>query len=176
MSVHVVVDDSDARRKLDRLADSLTPSVFRTLFDDKVELYFRGRMMDRFSSGGDDATGAWAPLSDATIKTKQRQGLLSGINIATGEMRDFLVGGTIDATLVGGDVQFTYPGNEPSPEVETRMTMAEQGRKGRQGRDSRGRFKKKSKGQPARPVLSVNESDMRFLTEAVMDSIEEYVR
>lgn len=176
MTVYVVVDDDDARKKLTRLADAVSPNIFRTFLDERVELHFRRRMADRFSQGGDSATGKWAPLSQATIDTKSRQGLLSGINTATGDMRDFLVGGTLDADIVGGDVQFVYPSAEPDPDVETRMVMAERGRKGRQGRDARGRFKKKSKGQPARPVLSVDESDMRFLTDAVYDSIEEYVR
>lgn len=176
MSVHVVVDDRDARQRLDKLADALTPSVFGMLFNRSLEEHFRSQIRNRFAAGGDSASGPWAPLSEETVKTKRREGLMAGINTATGETKDFLLGGTLDSNMVGGNVEMVFPRENPGQEVETRLRIAETGRKGKQGRDTRGRFKKKSKGQPARPILVVDNDDMRFLVDAVTTGIEEYVR
>lgn len=175
MSVRVSVDSRDARQKLDQLADSLTPTVFSRFFEGEIENYFQMRMAQRFLRGGDDASGKWAPLSDETLRTKSDKSQSVLINVASTEMREFLMSGTFDARGNGGDVEFVYPRETPSSEVDLRINVAETGRQGKQSRNARGQFGKKRSSQPARPVLAVTTTDLEMITNSLYTSIERYV-
>lgn len=108
------------------------------------------RLKNRFASEGDDASGPWAPLTDATASFRKSQGFpeYHPINVRTGGFRDWILGDRPDVRLLGlGGASYTFPGGTlgHGQDIDEKFTTAQKGRT--------------SPSTPARPVVAINARD-----------------
>lgn len=144
----IVGNERGVQQMLNHLDSSLSPVGLTAFLYGAVGPWVKQRAADRFDNEGDDVTGGWAPLREATIKIRESQGFGEGpINRRTGELEEYITGGTysITSTPVGSSLK--YPGTEPkSKGLREKMRTAQRGRK--------------SPSTVARPVLGMNERDL----------------
>lgn len=117
-----------------------------------VEPILQKRATDRFGREGDDASGRWAQLSDATVEIRAGLGFGGAhpINLRTGELENLITQG--NGTIEAGEdsVTLTYPGNDQvNGELEDKIRHAQLG-----GISDAGNT------YPARPVLAVSSTDL----------------
>lgn len=158
-SLHTTVEAQDVYDALDNLATLLSPSGLIAFLGGHVGPYLSRRAEDRFASEGDDVTGPWKPLSEATIRLRAEQGFAAGpINHRTGELEDWVVDGGWFAYPVGEGATLRFPGQNPTGELRSKVQTAQGGRA-------------KPMTDP-RPVLGVNEVDLLFMQSSLMAAIE----
>lgn len=160
----------DVERKLAMLDTALSPVGLAAWLGVTVTPYLRQRIAARFAAEGDDVSGGWLPLAEATreIRSAAGFGAAGPINRRTGELENYLTSTPDLLTIDGLGATLTYPGRGASGELADKMRTAQEG----------GAYKGGVKGSnaPARPVLGMNERDTIFALEALAVYIKEAVR
>lgn len=155
--LEVDFDGGDVEALLSRLDVLLSPAALAEFFlGGMVEPYLLSRIENRFEEEGDDVTGGWAPLREATqaIRASQGFGAAHPINRRTGEMLQFLMHGAKNTpTAYGASLQI--PDREPMGELFDKIQTAQMG---------------KERTVP-RPVLGMNLTDL----SVVMMELEKYL-
>lgn len=123
----VDVDVKDVMRLIDTLDRLLDVEIGHWMRDD-LQDYLVNRASGRFTSEGDDASGAWAPLKPSTEVTRARHGFSPAhpINVRTHDLQNFILGAS--GSVVGaGTWQFIWPGDPPSGDLVDKMQTAQTG-------------------------------------------------
>lgn len=133
---------------LAHLQNKLSPPNLGAFLLGQVDPYLRARADARFQSEGDDVTGKWAPLEQATEMIRASQGFPAAhpINERTGELRDYLANAPSAVSMNVIGTTLTYPGAAPSGELADKMATAQAGRSYPE--------------TVARPVLGMNHNDL----------------
>lgn len=116
---------------LEHLDSALSPSGLATFLGLAAGPWIKERAADRFASEGDDATGKWAPLQEATIDIREKSGFEGShpINKRTGELEEYITQGQVGITSVPAVSTLTYPKNSPSTKsLREKMSTAQRGR------------------------------------------------
>jgi hypothetical protein len=148
VNISMVGDAKNLSMKLTKLETTLASASMAAWLGTVVEPYLSGRAKHRFASEGDDVTGAWAPLKEATWAFRSPQyGPAHPINKRTGALEQYIVGTpghpyphSLGATLI-------YPGTPPKGETKKKVIVAQAGQQTRPV-------------TVPRPVLGVNERDL----------------
>jgi hypothetical protein len=164
-SVFVTIQTEDVESELARMELALQPYALMGWLKEIIEPYIQRRATQRFADEGDDVSGKWAPLTDATINFRTTGEIDYGaepINVRTGALRDYVTNSVGGYMSEDGDALMIYPGSPPSGSnatgsLEDKFLAAQQGLD-----DPR---------TPRRPVLGVNEKDLAF----VLTELEIYV-
>ncbi|MGE0342557.1 MAG: hypothetical protein AB7O86_05775 [Porticoccaceae bacterium] len=146
----ITVDNADRIDQMLRaVANSLSPSGLGRFLDKRVDPFLSERAADRFASEGDDASGKWAQLLEATgyIRLAKGFGRYHPINVRTGDLRNFVVG-THTTSAVAGGASMVKPAVGGSGEMQKKLRAAQRGGVGPKGRPF-----------PARPVVVLNSTD-----------------
>lgn len=153
-----VVITGNTSRVLARLSELLSPGPLGVFMDEQIGALLQTRARDRFKNEGDDASGKWAPLADATeqIRLAQGYGAAHPINVRTGDLESFIEDSPNRIIMDGQGVTLNFPGTDPTTRVGEKLKGAQQG----EGR------------APARPVLAINERDAAMAVGA----LESYIR
>ena len=147
-----VIDTTDVDNMLDRMAVGLAdPSLISWLRGD-VSPYLEKDIAQRFDSEGDNKSGSWPALHEATIAIREELGFGAGpINVRTGDLREFTETGR--EFLVGtGFVEMQVPGSPPDPVTAAKLEHAQRGTTA----NPNPRFGP----TVPRPVLAINEGDL----------------
>lgn len=160
----MTLDDRAAVHAIEQLAALLSPVGLQGFLSSTVGPYLSKRAKERFESEGDDVTGRWAPLKEATVTIRSDLGFGGAhpINRRTGELEEWVVQGGWDAYPQMFGASLRYPRNAPIGELRDKVETAQKG-----------------KSEPStvkRPVLGVNEKDMIFVLAALAAGIKVSVR
>jgi len=141
-------DDKQILHMLEKLDVALAPPAVGTWLGMTVDPWIRQRARDRFKKEGDDVSGPWAPLSEATKRYRQEQGYGAAhpINHRTGRLEAYITGAPNRVTIHALGATLTMPGHAPFGELKTKVETAQKG-----------------KDEPrtgARPVMGMNERDL----------------
>lgn len=147
------------------LDTALNPLAIAALLGAEVTPYLATRAKARFAEEGDDVTGKWAPLSEATQNIRAagaQQGLWSvgpahPINVRTHEMENYVTSGLGELLPTAYGAVLQYPRPQRSADLQKKMKTAQQGDGGR---------------TPRRPVIGLNERDMTFVLTALAFHIQ----
>jgi len=148
VDLDISIDDREVLLFLQAIRGVLSGFSLHYFLRDEGMKYLRRRAQERFDSEGDDASGAWLPLSAATVEIRESEGFPGEgpINRRTGELERYIVhGGWPAYRQTPQSASVTWPGREPSGELGRKFRTAQVGRA----------FPR----TPARPVLAVNERD-----------------
>lgn len=151
-NVEVFVDDVNAERLLFQMQEVLSPASMAEFLGYEIQPYIKQRASDRFASEGDDVSGPWLPLTDATIGIRESQGFSEGpINVRTGELENYITN-TSGAITASPEAILSYPGRDPAGELGDKVLTAQQG--------------KDSPRTPPRPVIGLDQSDLTYVLSA----------
>lgn len=154
VQIDVSVESASVQRVLEALDTHLEPVAIAEFLGAGVTQYLQERGKRRFEEEGDDVSGKWLPLSQATqnIRSSMGYGAEHPINKRTGELEDYIIGSPgLPTTEVGG-AMLNWPGQPPgNANLKEKLQTAQQGAKATT----------KNRPTPARPVLGVNEADMQ---------------
>lgn len=161
-NLFIEVDDVSLEGVLTKLTTVLSYVGMTLFFEEKVEPYLRGRAVERFAGQGDSAVGgSWKPLLPATqsIRESLGYGATSPINKRTGTLESFITESNgLAVELAGEGSQFTYPGADPTDsELIDKLMTAQEGRA--------------YPATVARPVLGLDETDLAYVTSALVETI-----
>jgi len=161
--------NDDLTQSLAKLSVLMSDQGLVAFLGTAIGPYLKKRAADRFASQGDDVSGAWKPLSPATIAIRQDGGFGAGpINRRTGELENCAVQSGWDAYPITKGATMRFPGKKPGGRLKEKVITAQEGRSGDEGPDY-------PRTVP-RPVVGVNETDMLFfqtaLTFAIQDAMQ----
>lgn len=163
ISIQVYGDDAGVERMLDALDTALNPVAVAGFLAGVVDPYLRGRASDRFRSEGDDVSGAWAPLAEATqhIREQMGYGAAHPINKREGDLEAYITQteAAVHPNPLGATLRL--PGRGGGPDIYDKFKGAQQGGVGPSG-----------KPYPARPVLGMNERDLVFVLTALAQHVQ----
>jgi hypothetical protein len=144
----VEVDNRLVESLLLRLDTALSPFAIAAFLGGPVEEYIQGRAENRFRQEGDDVSGKWAPLKDATqaIRAQEGYGADGPIDRRTDRLMHYIVGSPGRSQATGLGATLTYPGTPPTGELLTKVQTAQRG--------------KPYPNTPPRPVLGLGEEDL----------------
>jgi len=163
MEFVTIVENKRVIRSLDNLITLLSPPGAAAFLGTTIGPYLAKRAKQRFDSEGDDVTGLWASLKPATIVIRHNQGYPPGpINRRTGELEEWVVGGTGFSYPTGFGASLRFPKDRPAGELRKKVMTAQKG-------------KKKDPPTTARPVLGVNETDLIFLQTSLAFAVEQAI-
>lgn len=150
IALDIVVDTNEADLMLSAAEQTLMGPSLRRYLDTEMATYMRKRISDRFASEGDDVTGPWAALQDATVSIRESKGFPGEhpINKRTGDLENFMTKGRLDYTMQSNGASIFFPGKPPTPELATKVQTAQA------GKDFPATVK--------RPVVGVNAVDMAY--------------
>lgn len=156
VDIEIGVEDKDLMRAMLDLDTALDPNAVARWMGAVVGPYLQKRSTDRFRAEGDDVVGAWQPLREATWAWREKQNVppRHPINRRTGELEDYITGGTgwVLPHTLGATLR--TPAKPPSnKELRDKVETAQIGRD-----------------QPRtvpRPVMGMNEQDLTFVLEAL---------
>ena len=159
LSFDYVIDERDVESKLWALDTALNPIAIAGFLGAQVDPYIRTRARQRFRDEGDDVTGKWAPLQEATWNWRMNNGYPPEhpINRRTGELEEYVTQSRSDLNYHTVGAVLKMPGDPPSGELKDKVTTAQSGRAD-------------PNTQP-RPVIGMNERDLT----AVMTMLFLYV-
>ena len=159
ISFDYVIDERSVESKLWALDTALNPIAIAGFLGAQVDPYIRTRARQRFRDEGDDVTGKWAPLQEATWNWRMNDGYPPEhpINKRTGELEDYVTQSPHDLHYHTIGAVLTMPGIRPSGELKDKVTTAQSGRADPNTRP--------------RPVIGMNERDLT----AVMTMLFLYV-
>ncbi len=141
------------RDNLDRKMDSLGIAAF---LSSVVDPFLRNRIDSRFQSEGDEVSGRWHPLAQATQQIRASYGYPPNhpINVRTGKLRSHLVGTRSDVQANGmGATLIHPPPGSGDPVTNKKIKTAQSG--------------SSHPPTPARPVIGINENDLIFITSSL---------
>lgn len=162
VQTYIFADVADVETVLGRLDTALSPIALAQFLTGKVAPFLGARAKERFRSEGDAASGNWQELTPHTQSVRAAGALQYGwaigpahpINKRTGELEDYITSGQ-GVTIpwqAGSSLIYPDPAQQ-SGELATKVKTAQRG--------------KANPKTPARPVLAVNETDLRFILEAL---------
>lgn len=149
LDFEIVGDERGVQEMLNKIDSALSPVGLATFLHGAVAPWVQERAADRFASEGDDVTGKWAPLEQATIEIRENEGFGGAhpINRRTGELEEYITQGQVGVTAAPSVAVMTYPKNPPSGKsLRQKMETAQKGRR--------------TPNTVARPVLGLNERDL----------------
>ncbi|URG17386.1 head-to-tail connector protein [Rhodococcus phage Mbo2] len=157
----VSVNSARVDRLLKTLINNTSDAILSTALAGSIHQHLQRRMVKRFAAGGDDASGTWTPLSEATLEIRQSLGFTRGdrkgqINVRTGHMKDQLTKSKPDVSVTPVAVALSFPGNGISerPDMFHRTQQALGNRRG-----------------PARPTLAYNETDVAVILTSLAKAV-----
>ena len=154
--VQIDVDQSDLDDVVHNLETKLSPAGLAGFLDSVVDPFIRGRIDGRFGSEGDDVSGRWHPLTQATQQIRASYGFPPDhpINVRTGKLHSFLVTNDSEVLPNGLGATLTHPAPGSIDPVTAKKLATAQGGSA-------------SPSTPARPVLGVNDNDLLFVTSSL---------
>lgn len=157
IGIQIVGTDKGVRMMLDRLDTRLNPVAVAGFLGAEVAPYLKHRAKTRFAQEGDDVTGGWAPLKEATqtIRASQGYGAAHPINKRTGELERYITGDANEKIHPWG-ASLTLPGSAPAGDLVDKLRTAQAG-------DTRA---------VPRPVLGMNWQDMGAVLFLLADYVE----
>lgn len=160
--MEVVVEEGAVRQMLERIDTALNPLAIAEFLGHKVDPYLRKRARARFSNEGDDASGKWAPLQEATqqIRASMGYGPSHPINRREDELYNYVTQtqGRVSIEPLGASL--TFPPNYPGGDLGEKLTGAQLGGTTPSGRS-----------WPARKVYALGESDLQFVLLALTEHV-----
>lgn len=123
----------------------------------EVYPYLRERALSRFGTGGDDASGKWPPLHEATqnFRAYEGYGATGPINVRTGELENYIRGVSPALVVSPDSVTMIYPGNLPDDPILSRKYRTAQAGSNQKPRTA------------PRPVIAMNSADWTFIYTAL---------
>lgn len=121
-------DPTAVGRVLDKILEATSGSSLATFMTAAANPYITDEIIQRFAYYGDDKSGNWPGLSDATQRIREAMGIDGSdpINEREGELLDFVINSRVFAA--GSDwAMMTLPGDPPSYELEQKLRHAQQG-------------------------------------------------
>ena len=149
ISFDFVISEKDLESKLWALDTALNPIAIAGFLGAEVDPYIRTRARQRFRDEGDDVSGKWAPLHEATWQWRSNIPGISPehpINRRTGELEEYVTQSRSDVNYHGVGAVLKMPGDRPTGELKDKVTTAQAGRAD-------------PNTQP-RPVIGMNERDL----------------
>lgn len=152
VNTEVLVDDVAVVALMSRLAEVLSPYHMAGFLATEINPYLQERTQRRFETEGDELSGAWAALSQATVEIRESSGYPGEhpINVRTGQLERFMTDGSPNTMAAGYGAMLRYPGGEASGELRTKVETAQSGRE-------------EYPVTPARPVIGLDETDLAFV-------------
>lgn len=149
IDIDVSVDGREADLLMRAIESTLMGSTLMDYLQDFMAPYMRRRAAERFAAEGDEASGTWQPLKDATVEIREKAGFPGEhpINKRTGELEAFMTRGNIDYTIQGNAASMFFPGRT-SGELAEKVKTAQRG--------------KEKPATVARPVAAVSAVDMAY--------------
>lgn len=149
MAVEIHVASEQAELLLKRLMLSLSV-IGLSAYMEGVDDFVKGRIRQRFAQEGDDVSGQWMPLKEATVAMRESAGYPGEhpINVRTGEMYNLLTSGPARVTATSAGATYTHPASMTALNRDKIMTA-------QAGSDSPPTL--------PRPVLGLNERDLAAL-------------
>lgn len=145
----IVGNQQGVQQMLDAVDSALSSTGLAAFFELNVGPWVQQRAQSRFEREGDDASGKWAPLQEATIEFREHAGFEGPhpINKRTGELEDYIAQEQIGIVTSPGVGVMTYPKDKPkSKALKEKLSTAQQGRK--------------TPSTVPRPVLALSERDL----------------
>lgn len=173
MNFYVVVDDSQAQALFNRLRQRIGLAGLRVFLRGTTRGYLVSRIVQRFASEGDEASGKWAELRESTalIRSYQGYGAWGPINQRTGALYRHVTSSYMLKAAGQGGMTLSIPGTNRNRELMSKLKVAQTG--GFATTKPKG---KRSTGpnRPAvpRPVLALSDTDQRVITTSLMAWIE----
>lgn len=154
VNTEVYVSSGAVEALLLRLEDTLRPAHMAEFLGYNITPYIQGRVQRRFEMEGDDVSGPWAPLADATVRMREDAGFPGEhpINVRTGELERYISDST-PALVAEPYAMLIYPGRDPGGEMGAKMRTAQSG--------------SDNPSAPARPVIGLDEADLTYVLTAV---------
>lgn len=149
-----LVDESQFETYIDERIAKLSSVGIGALLNGEVFEFLADRVSNRFASGGDSASGPWAPISPLT-QSSRKMNASSEPLIDTGTLKDWAENppGTPMATREGGFSVLDYPNIPPSDSITNyKYLMAQFG--------IENTFGKQGLKTPPRPIFAVDEVDL----------------
>ena len=156
VKIDILVDTTSVHEVLDRMDTGFSATAWATFLQVMVGPYLAERAHMRFAKEGDDVSGKWAPLKEATKAIRLEQGFPEGpINHRTGEMERYITGGYGAALPLGPVAVLTFPNpaDPLTPELRKKIETAQKG--------------KNSPSTVPRPVLGLNAVDAMHVVAAM---------
>lgn len=154
--VSYTMDSLSAQIMMTALAAKLTAPAMMGFMAGVVTPYIQGRIKNRFAGEGDDVSGKWLPLAQATVDIRKKAGFPGEhpINVRTGQMAGYLFFNSGRVVSAGGITDLEYPNpGAIGTQLGRKLMTAQMG--------------SASPPTPPRPVLGFNMSDNVALTAAV---------
>jgi hypothetical protein len=148
IDIEIVGGHDSVQRMLQVLDSALSPTGLAAFLYGSVGEWVKGRAEKRFINEGDDVSGQWTPLAQATVDIREAEGFGGAhpINKRTGQLEEYITRGAISVTTTQGQGVMRYPASSTGGELRDKIKTAQQGQQ----------FPK----TPARPVLGLNETDL----------------
>ena len=127
----IVGNQRGVQAMLERIDSALSPTGLAAFMGLAVGPWVKERAQSRFAQEGDDVTGKWAPLADATVEIREHAGFEGShpINKRTGELEEFITQGQIGVVSTPGLTVMTYPKDPPAGKgIRQKMETAQVGR------------------------------------------------
>lgn len=149
--ISIVGDTAGVDTAIKHLQGKLDNSGMVKFLGGIIYPFLRSRVTERFSSEGDDASGPWAPLQEATNNWRELGGFPRGhpINYRTGEMYRFITSAGATVVPSGAGTVMKYPGQDPPGPIAKKIRTAQRGRTA-------------PRATVPRPVLSIGLTDVNF--------------
>lgn len=154
--VLIETDTKEVNAVIQQLQDRLSPIGLVTYLNTVVDPFVRERIDQRFGSEGDDVSGAWHPLEQATQQIRAAYGFPPDhpINVRTGKLHSFLVGTPSDVKPDGMGATLEHPPPIADPIIRKKLDTVQAG--------------SASPKTPARPVIGLNQNDLLFITSSLV--------
>lgn len=167
VDIVMTVDKKDADRKFARLMQRINPSGLRLFLEGPTRAHLARRMVQRFQSEGDDASGKWQALRESTamIRSYLGYGAWGPINRRTGALYSYATSSFLRTDAAGATLEM--PGRGGSANVREKMRVAQQG-----GSSQSARKTGPNRPTPARPIAVISGMDQRVITTELMDWIQ----
>lgn len=163
IAISVVGDATGVERMLLALDTALNPVAIAGFLGAVVDPYIRETAEERFRSEGDQASGQWAPLAQATqdIRAQMGYGAAHPINRREGELEEYVTQTTGNVRIHPFGASIMYPPNYPGGELGDKLTHAQ-----------RGGVSASGKPFPARPVYALGTQDLTFILIALANHVK----
>jgi hypothetical protein len=127
----IVGNERGVQQMLDAVDSALSVTGLAQFLYGMVGPWVKQRAADRFQTEGDDVTGRWAPLQEATVRIRESAGHGGEhpINVRTGELEAYITGGQIGVVSSPGLGVLKYPKDPPKTiALKTKLSTAQRGR------------------------------------------------
>lgn len=163
-NVQVDVFADPVLRIVDQMERRLSTAGLRLFAYRHLAPAVRERVIARFQAEGDDASGRWQRLAEATGRIRSKQGFPAWrpINVRTGALRAYVQTSTVRGSGTNS-VTLTFPGRQGTAILREKLMTAQMG-----GKQGPGMSKRAA---PPRPVLALGVRDSMAAEESLLDWI-----